>query len=94
MRRTCGANGCLRRPRRRAAETDDDAKVACIGPAGEKQVLFAAIMNDMHRAAGRSGVGAVMGSKNLKAVAVAGTKPIKMADPQGLRSRGSSGRAR
>ena len=49
------------------AETDEEAKVACIGPAGEHQVLFANIMNDMHRAAGRSGVGAVMGSKNLKA---------------------------
>ncbi len=55
------------------AETDADAKVACIGPAGENQVLFAAIMNDMHRAAGRSGVGAVMGSKTLKAVVVRGT---------------------
>ena len=39
------------------AETDVEAKVACIGPAGEKQVLFAAIMNEMHRAAGRGGVG-------------------------------------
>jgi aldehyde:ferredoxin oxidoreductase len=56
--------------------------VACIGPAGEKQVLIAAIMNEMHRAAGRSGVGAVMGAKNLKAVAVVGTKPIKVADPK------------
>jgi aldehyde:ferredoxin oxidoreductase len=62
------------------AETDAEAKVACIGPAGEKQVLFAAIMNDMHRAAGRGGVGAVMGSKNLKAIAVVGTKSIKVAD--------------
>jgi aldehyde:ferredoxin oxidoreductase len=61
-------------------ETDAEAKVACIGPAGEKQVLFAAIMNDMHRAAGRGGVGAVMGSKNLKAIAVVGTKSIKVAD--------------
>ena len=59
------------------AETDEDAKVACIGPAGEKQVLFAAIMNEMHRAAGRSGVGAVMGSKNLKAVAVVGRNPSR-----------------
>ena len=49
------------------AETDAKAKVACIGPAGEKMVLFASIMNDKHRAAGRSGVGAVMGRKNLKA---------------------------
>jgi aldehyde:ferredoxin oxidoreductase len=62
-------------------ETDAEAKVACIGPAGEKQVLFAAIMNEMHRAAGRSGVGAVMGSKNLKAIAVVGTKPINVFDP-------------
>jgi len=44
--------------------------VAGIGPAGERGVLFAAIMNDADRAAGRSGVGAVMGLKNLKAVAV------------------------
>ena len=49
---------------------DDKAKVACIGPAGEKKVLFAAIMNEKHRAAGRTGVGAVMGSKNLKAVVI------------------------
>ncbi len=66
------------------AETDEEAKVACIGPAGEKLVLFASIMNEMHRAAGRSGVGAVMGSKNLKAIAVVGTKPIKVADPKGF----------
>lgn len=63
------------------AETDDGAKVACIGPAGEKQVLFACIMNEMYRAAGRSGVGAVMGSKNLKAVAVVGNHPVAVADP-------------
>jgi aldehyde:ferredoxin oxidoreductase len=64
------------------AATDEDAKVACIGPAGEKKVLFAAIMNEMGRAAGRSGVGAVMGSKNLKAVVVVGTKPVQVADPE------------
>ncbi len=63
------------------AETDEDAKVACIGPAGEKLVLFASIMNEMHRAAGRSGVGAVMGSKNLKAVAVVGTHAVEVANP-------------
>ncbi len=67
------------------AETDDEAKVACIGPAGEKLVLFACIMNEMHRAAGRSGVGAVMGSKNLKALAVAGTGGVTAADPAGFR---------
>jgi aldehyde:ferredoxin oxidoreductase len=63
------------------AETDSKAKVACIGPAGEKRVLFASIMNDKHRAAGRSGVGAVMGSKNLKAVVVKGKGRIRLADP-------------
>ncbi len=62
-------------------ETDTKAKVACIGPAGEKKVLFASIMNDRDRAAGRSGVGAVMGSKNLKAVVVRGEEKITLADP-------------
>lgn len=62
------------------SETDDKAKVASIGPAGEKGVLFAAIMNDRDRAAGRSGVGAVMGSKNLKAVAVRGTRAVPLHD--------------
>jgi aldehyde:ferredoxin oxidoreductase len=61
-------------------ETDPRAKVACIGPAGEKLVLFAAIMNDNDRAAGRSGVGAVMGSKNLKAVVVRGQGSVPVAD--------------
>ena len=60
--------------------TDPEAKVACIGPAGEKQVLYACIINDKNRAAGRSGVGAVMGSKNLKAVVVRGTKGVEVAD--------------
>jgi aldehyde:ferredoxin oxidoreductase len=48
-------------------------RVSCIGKAGENGVLFAAVVNDLHRAAGRSGVGTVMGSKNLKAIAVRGT---------------------
>jgi aldehyde:ferredoxin oxidoreductase len=62
------------------AATAPDAKVACIGPAGENLVRFACVMNDMGRAAGRSGVGAVMGSKNLKAIAVRGTHGVKVAD--------------
>lgn len=57
------------------------AKIASIGPAGENLVRFAAVMNDKHRAAGRSGVGAVMGSKNLKAIAVRGTNGIPIAKP-------------
>ncbi|MDF1555578.1 MAG: aldehyde ferredoxin oxidoreductase family protein [Deferrisomatales bacterium] len=67
---------------RLVAETDPKARVACIGPAGENQVLFAAIMNDRDRAAGRSGVGAVMGAKNLKAVVVRGTGRTRLHDEQ------------
>ena len=59
--------------------------MASIGPAGENLVLFAGIINDKHRAAGRTGVGAVMGSKNLKAVAVRGTGKPPVVDPKGLR---------
>ncbi len=57
-------------------------RVACIGPAGENLVKFACIMNDKHRAAGRSGVGTVMGSKNLKAIAVRGTGGVDIAEPE------------
>ena len=59
-----------------------DAIIASIGPAGEKLVRFACIMNDLHRAAGRSGVGAVMGAKNVKAIAVRGTGGVRLADPK------------
>jgi aldehyde:ferredoxin oxidoreductase len=63
-----------------------EAGVACIGPAGEKLVRYAAIMVDGKdgRAVGRSGLGAVMGSKNLKAIAVRGTQTFTIADEQGL----------
>ena len=57
-------------------------KVASIGEAGEKGVYFACVVNDLHRAAGRSGVGAVMGSKNVKAVAVHGTLGVTVDDPK------------
>ena len=63
-----------------------DFKFVSIGPAGEKLVRFAAIINDKNRAAGRSGVGAVMGSKKLKAVAVHGTGGLTVADPAGFRA--------
>jgi len=59
---------------------EDKARVAAIGPAGEKLSLIASIMNEKYRAAGRSGVGAVMGSKNLKAVVVRGTGKVATAD--------------
>ncbi len=58
-------------------------RVAAIGQGAEKGVLFSAIVNDLHRAAGRSGVGTVMGSKNLKAVAVRGTLGVgNIKDPK------------
>jgi aldehyde:ferredoxin oxidoreductase len=59
---------------------DQSVRVAAIGPAGENKVLFACIINEKTRAAGRGGVGAVMGSKNLKAIAARGNIPIKVAD--------------
>jgi|TARA_B100000959_G_scaffold172741_2_gene180850 aldehyde:ferredoxin oxidoreductase len=63
---------------------DNDARVASIGLAGENGVLYAAVVNDMDRAAGRSGVGAVMGSKNLKAVVVRGTVGVTVKDPMAM----------
>lgn len=59
---------------------DQKFNVASIGIAGENLVKYAAIMNDLHRAAGRCGVGAVMGSKKLKAIAVRGSKKIQIDD--------------
>ncbi len=64
----------------RAELGDPKIQVATIGPAGENLVRFAAIMHTPNRAAGRSGLGAVMGSKNLKAVAVRGSQPLGLAD--------------
>ncbi|RLF90634.1 aldehyde ferredoxin oxidoreductase [Thermococci archaeon] len=59
---------------------DKNVQIASIGPAGENKVRFAAVMNNGHRAAGRGGVGAVMGSKNLKAIVVRGHKRVEVAD--------------
>ncbi len=60
-------------------------RAALIGPAGEKQSLMACVINDKHRAAGRGGCGAVMGSKNLKAIAVRGTGQIPVAHPEKIK---------
>ncbi len=66
---------------------DHRIQIAQVGPAGEKLVRFAAIMNMATRAHGRTGLGAVMGSKLLKAIVVrGGKKKISMADPEGLRT--------
>ncbi len=66
----------------RAQHRDPQMRIASIGVAGERLVRYACVINDLHRAAGRSGVGAVMGSKNLKAVAARGTKGVRVEDPQ------------
>jgi aldehyde:ferredoxin oxidoreductase len=61
--------------------------VACIGPAGENLVPFAGIMNDKYRTAGRTGLGAVMGSKKLKAIVVLGNQRVEPANPELLKER-------
>ena len=62
---------------------DPQIRVACVGRSAEAGCLYAAIVNDLHRAAGRSGVGTVMASKNLKAVAVRGTQGVgNVKDPK------------
>jgi len=67
----------------RKALGDENIRVSAIGPGGEKLVRYATIDND-GRQAGRTGNGAVMGSKRIKAIAIRGTHPITVADPEGL----------
>lgn len=67
-------------------EAGKKAKVAAIGQAGERGVSFGAVVHDKHHVAGRTGMGAVMGSKNLKAVAVIGAKKkVEIADEQAMK---------
>lgn len=70
---------------------DDKVEVACCGQAGENLVKFAAVMNMHNRAAGRTGMGAVMGSKNLKAIAVRGKARPEMADTAAVRKIAQAG---
>ncbi|MGI9951840.1 aldehyde ferredoxin oxidoreductase family protein [Moorellaceae bacterium AZ2] len=65
-----------------ALKQGENSSVICIGPAGENLVRFAAIIAEGRRAFGRGGVGAVMGSKNLKAIVVEGSKKPRIADPE------------
>jgi len=65
----------------REKQGDVAIQVAAIGPAGENCVAFATIVSSGNRVNGRTGMGAVMGSKNLKALAVRGSKPVEFADP-------------
>ncbi len=61
---------------------DPQIRIACIGPGGEKMSRIACIMSDQFRAAGRGGLGAVMGSKNLKAIAARGSGKVGVANPE------------
>ncbi|MBW2063679.1 MAG: aldehyde ferredoxin oxidoreductase family protein [Deltaproteobacteria bacterium] len=72
----------------RSALADDRIRVAMIGPAGENMVRYACVMHGLFDAAGRGGMGAVMGSKNLKAVAVRGNSVPEVADAEGIRQLG------
>ena len=65
----------------RREQKDYGVQVAAVGPAGENCVLFASIVSSGNRVNGRTGMGAVMGSKNLKAVAVRGARSLELADP-------------
>lgn len=65
----------------RKEQGESAIQVAAIGPAGENLVSFAAIVSSGNRVNGRTGMGAVMGSKNLKALAVSGSQPVRLADP-------------
>ena len=69
-------------PAIKARHQDGAIKIASIGRAGENLNRYACVMNDLDRAAGRSGVGAVMGSKNLKAIAVRGTRGVAVDDDE------------
>jgi aldehyde:ferredoxin oxidoreductase len=74
-------------PALKARHHDPLIRVSSIGRAGETGCLYAAVVNDLHRAAGRSGVGTVMGSKNLKAIAARGTRGVgNIRDPKAFMS--------
>ena len=75
-----GANTYTTQEKVKEEIRDKSAHVLTIGPAGEKQVLFASMMCDHGRMSGRTGLGAVMGAKNLKAIALHGTNPIPVFD--------------
>ncbi|MDH5749954.1 MAG: aldehyde ferredoxin oxidoreductase family protein, partial [Rhodospirillales bacterium] len=77
----------------KAKHQDQQLKLASIGRAGELGVKFACVINDLSRAAGRSGTGAVMGSKNLKAVAVRGTVGVSVDDPKRFLAAAAEARA-
>ncbi len=77
----------------RTKHSDPQARIAVVGRSAEEGNLYAAIVNDLHRAAGRSGVGTVMASKNLKAVIVRGTKGLgNLRDPKAFMAATNAGK--
>lgn len=82
--------GALEAEERLKKELGEDFQIATIGPAGENRVIFGCISHDFGRQAGRTGVGAVMGDKKMKAVAVRGTNTIPLADPKGVLEKGKA----
>ena len=78
--------GCVETEEALGSEYGSSAKVACIGPAGERMSLLACIINDKGRAAGRSGLGAVMGAKKIKAIVALGKEKVPVADEEGLKA--------
>jgi len=80
-----GLDNWLTLERLRQELGDPRVRVVSIGPAGERQVLFACLQNDLEHFNGRTGMGAVMGAKNLKAIAVRGTGKPALADPEKVR---------
>ncbi|MFP6731420.1 MAG: aldehyde ferredoxin oxidoreductase family protein [Alphaproteobacteria bacterium] len=78
----------------RARHQDPQLKIASIGRAGECGVRYACVINDHDRAAGRSGVGAVMGAKQLKAIAVRGTRGVQVHDPKAFMAAIKAARAK
>jgi len=81
-----GSDSYETQERVRRALGEPKARVACVGLAGENLVKMAAVMNDHGRAAGRTGMGAVMGSKNLKAIGLRGKARVPLADPIGFKA--------
>ena len=76
-----------------AAHQDPLIRISCVGRAAEQGCLYSAIVNDLHRAAGRSGVGTVMASKNLKAVAIRGTRGVgNLRDPAAFMQAAQAGK--
>ncbi len=78
--------GCVETEKRLKETYGKKANVACIGPAGERVSLLACVINDKGRAAGRSGLGAVMGAKKIKAIVAVATDKVPVADAEGLKN--------